>query len=208
MGIGGFFVEYQDGNGLKHKLAKYVSTTDESTHWLAGDGTTIDLAAATLPSTNDNAGGMIRAFCKAYEFIASTGSNLLSLSADWRNTGGPGVVDAAATFNWSGFSPAGATAGFGPYPTGFAACRTRASASRRAGWLRIYTTGGTLYTKPTRFTPASIDADFQSWLDLVGSPGAGNGVYVVWSGYSVSTGSWEPLLNYQTSLLRIGAKNG
>lgn len=208
MGIGGFFITYSDGGGLHHKFSKYVSTSDESGHWLAGDGTTIALATATLPSSNDNAGTMIRAFLKAYEFVAPTGSQILSLNADWRDTGGPGVVDGSATFNWSGFTPNGGVPSYGPFPTGFAAFRSRAVTSRRAAWLRMYSTGNTLYSMPTVFDPNDIDPDFSGWLTLLATPGAGNGVYVTWSGFSSTEGDWQGIAPYQIGLGRIGAKNG
>jgi len=208
MGVGGIRVDYTDGGGLQHTFSKYIATTFDASVFLAGDGTTIVLNTATPVGSNNNAGQAIRAFLKCLEFVAPTGTVIRSLSADWRDTGGPGVVDATATFNWSGFTPGGGTAGYGPFPTGFAAFKARANDSHRPGWIRFYTTGSILYGNPTFFDPTDIDAGFGDWLEDLTTFSGGNVGYAVWSGYTNVDGSWEGFGPYVINNGRIGAKNG
>jgi hypothetical protein len=136
MGIGGVTVEYTDSGGTQHTFRRYVATTGDAATFLSGDGTTIALTGATPTGSNVNAGQVARAFMKAYEFFAPDGSVIRSVSADFRTTGGPGVVEATATFNVSGFTPAGGNSGHGPFPIGFVAIRARATESHRPGWIR------------------------------------------------------------------------
>jgi hypothetical protein len=207
-GVGGIRVDYTDGNGLQHTFSKYIATTGDASTFLAGDGTTIDLATATPVGSNDNAGQAIRAFLKAYEWFAPTGSSIRNLSADFRATGGPGIVDATATFNWSGFTPEAGGAGYGPFPTGFVAYKARALESHRPGWLRFYTTGQSVFTKHTVFAPNLLDDSLADWLlDLTTFSGM-NVNYAVWSGTDSDLGAWEGFTPYNVSSGRIGAKNG
>lgn len=208
MGIGGIRIDYTDGAGLQHSFSKYIATTFDAAVFLAGDGTTIALAAATPTGSNDNAGQAIRAWLKAYEFIAPTGSSIRALSADFRETGGPGVVEATATFNVSGFTPTGGSSSHGPYPTGFAAIKSRAVESRRPGWIRFYSTGAFLWTQQTVFNTDDIDPDFTNWLEDLTTFSGGNVNFAVWTGYSSPDGSWEGFTPYNTLSARLGAKNG
>lgn len=208
MGVGGIRVDYTDGGGLQHTFSKYIATTFDGSVFLAGDGTTITLTGATPTGSNNNAGQAIRAFCKALEFVAPTGSVIRSVSADWRDTGGPGVVDATATFNIGGFTPTGGGANYGPYPTGFMSFKARANDSHRPGWLRFYSTGSILYLNPTNFNPDDIDPDLSDWLVDLTTFSGGNVGFAVWSGYTNVDGSWEGFAPYNVDNARIGAKNG
>lgn len=208
MGVGSFFINYTDGGGEEHTFKKYVTMSDLAGHWLAGDGTTIALSGATPTGAADNAGTMIKAWLKAYEFVAPSGSVIRGLGADFRETGGPGIVDESATFNVSGFTPAGGAPHYGPFPTGFIAARSRAVSSRRSAWFRFYTTGSVPMAQSTIFAANDIDPDFESWLGEIAAPAASNGAYVVWSGYSSVSGDWQGIAPYQISTWRIGAKNG
>jgi len=208
MGIGGVRVDYTDGGGLQHTWQKYIATDGDAANFLAGDGTTIHLATATPTGSNSNAGQVARAFIKSYEFVASVGSNIRSISADFRVSGGPGTVEATASFNWDGFTPNGGSPNYGPYPTGFCASKARAEFSHRAGWIRFYTTGSILFQQTTVFDPSTIDSEFTQWLtDLTAFSGF-NVNYAVWTGYGSVDGRWEGFTPYSTTTLRIGAKNG
>lgn len=208
MGVGSFFIQYTDGGGKRHQFKKYVTMSDLAAHWLAGDGTTIDLSTATLTGAADNAGTMIQAWLKAYEFVAPVGSFIEAVGADFRDTGGPGVVDDTATFNVAGFTPIGGIAGYGPFPTGFIASRSRAVSSHKAAWFRFYTTGANVYAQATHFAATDIATNFSNWLLRIAAPAASNGAYVVWSGYSSVDGDWQGIAPYQVATWRIGAKNG
>ena len=208
MGIGLFYVSYHDGGGRSHLFKKYVTTTDAESHWLAEDGNTRNLATATPTGSADNAINCCQAFIKALEFIAPTGSSILGAGADWRESGGPGIVDSTATFTFSNFTPAGGAGLYGPFPTGFVAARSRAVESNRAAWLRMYTTGAVAYQQAMNFDPNDIDPDMADWLAQLSVPAVGNGSYVVWSGYSSAEGDWQGIRPYNTNNLRIGCANG
>jgi len=53
--VGGFQIEYTDGGGLQHTFRKYVASVGDAASFLAGDGTTIALGAATPNGSSNNA---------------------------------------------------------------------------------------------------------------------------------------------------------
>lgn len=206
--IGGVQVEYTDGGGRQHTFRKYVASIGDAASFLAGDGTTIALTGATPNGSSNNAGNIILAFLKCLELVAPTGSIIRSLNADFRVDGPPGQVDATASFNWSGFTPAGGSNSYGPYPTGFCAIKSRVPASHRPGWLRFYTTGATVWGLTTVFDPVDVDPALVDWLQDLTTLADNLTEYAIWSGYEVVGGSWLSAGLYNPATMRLGCANG
>jgi len=208
-GIAGYFVKYVDGGrGTEHELKKYVGFVGDPGAYLAGSGTTIDLSSATPGSAIVNAGLLIRAHCKALERIAPTGSTILQVGADFRTTGGPGVVDATASYDIAGFTPNGGEGKHGPRPIGFVAFEGVASRTHKPGWLRYYSSSALLWGTQDGKATGTFDATFEAWLaDISGMSGTIIG-HTIWTGASGVLGSWENQAPFDHGHIRLGARNG
>lgn len=208
MPFGKIEINYSDPAQKPTTFKKYYDTVGDAGNFLASGGSTIVLTGVTPGTGCSNAGLLIRAFLKAFEFIAPTGTVINSITADWRNTGGPATVDASTFYTVSDFTPAGGASGYGPRNKGFMAFPGLVPATHKNGWLRFYSSGAVMWGSKTRETSSSIDTDFHGFLSDFTTVGGNLIGPAVWTGKLTVGGSWTSQQPFQIGNYVLGARNG
>jgi hypothetical protein len=208
MPFGKIQIDYSDPNQTPTTFKKYYDTVGDAGNFLASGGSDITLTGVTPGTGCSNAGLLIRAFLKALEIIAPTGTIIRSITADWRNTGGPATVDASTFYTASDFTPAGGTAGFGPKNKGFVAFAGLVPATHKTGWLRMYSSGSDLWAAPTQGDTTLIDSTFKAFLEDFITVGGNLIGPAVWTGKLTVGGSWTGQQPFQVGHYHLGDRNG